>query len=77
MDSEPVGGVLSSWAVIASSTWLDMFHLPCILDLLVRTYEQLAMLSCLLRKVYIDEEWVAQGIPPPMQGGHLWKSKRK
>ena len=33
MDSEPVGGVLSSWAVSASSTWLDMFHLPCILDL--------------------------------------------
>ena len=26
----------------------------------VRTYERLAMLSCLLRKVYVDEEWVAQ-----------------
>ena len=31
------------------------------LDFGVRTYEGLAMLSCLLRKVYIiDEEWIAQ-----------------
>ena len=26
----------------------------------VRNYERLAMLSCLLQKVYVDKEWVAQ-----------------
>ena len=71
MDSEPVGGVLPSWAESVSSTWLVMFHLPCVLESTwsQNLRERLAILSCLLRKVYVCEEWVAScaGIPPSMK----------
>ncbi|EJK70392.1 hypothetical protein THAOC_08255 [Thalassiosira oceanica] len=41
----------------------------------VRTYERLAMLSCLLRKVYVDEEWVAQEYLRRCKAG-AWKSEQ-
>ncbi|EJK52595.1 hypothetical protein THAOC_28111 [Thalassiosira oceanica] len=39
------------------------------------TYERLAMLSCLLRKVYVDEEWVAQEYLRRCKAG-AWKSEQ-
>ena len=38
----------------------------------VRNYERLAMLSCLLQKVYVDEEWVAQEYLSRCKSGN-WK----
>ena len=40
--------------------------------LLVRNYERLAMLSSLIRKVYVDEEWVAQEYLSRCKSGN-WK----
>ena len=41
----------------------------------VKTYERLAMLSCLLCKVYVDEEWVAQEYLRRCKAG-AWKGKQ-
>ncbi|EJK77243.1 hypothetical protein THAOC_00936, partial [Thalassiosira oceanica] len=77
VDSEPVRGV-PSVVEVGCERFFNLagyISSPRRTNLGVRTYERLAMLSCLLRKVYVDEEWVAQEYLRRCKAG-AWKSEQ-